>query len=307
MALVSSWRRAAALARRAVAKPARDRDDAIQPPVLGIMCREKAREKEKVLIKREGRKQGERGYLYRDDIRHLDIYRHFTATRPHPPLEAFLSVYLPLPPLMLLLDALGVAALTAAFAAQPAEALNADGVDAVCVLQREAAVVLPGSPRRVVGSGEATTCVIALVCARGTSDEAAGAAPALGVLVAHLDDAATASRFAAHAGVLAADSSAASLEMSLVGAYNDTADGAATVAAVLAAMDALPGVTVRLLVLCVRGANTVAVPGAATPQPRFVGAAIDVATGNVRPAAWTSGGPLGGTPRAPMVLVPCQQ
>lgn len=181
-----------------------------------------------------------------------------------------------------------VAPCTAAFAAMVPLALDADA-NAVLVLQREAAVLLASCPRAFAGSCEATTCVIALVCAR-----AADGAPA-GVLVAHVDDASAAAHLARHVADFAAATgagadSASALELSLVGAYGSSPASRGNVAATLAALSALPDVHVRLAVACVGDANTATGPRG-VPWPRHAGAAIDVRTGAVTPASWASRGP----------------
>jgi hypothetical protein len=146
---------------------------------------------------------------------------------------------------------------------------------AACCLQGEAAIV---SGAGLVGSAEATTCVIALCFARCGSSSAA--------LAAHLSGAKDAQPFAGLVARLADAVPGAALELSLVGAFDPRALAASrgTCEAVLAALgQQRDELRVKLVVACVGEANTRR--EGARSWPRVTAAAVDAATGALRGAA----------------------
>ena len=153
---------------------------------------------------------------------------------------------------------------------------------AVCVLQREAAILSAASRHCYVGSCEATTCVIAFLYNRH----------AKAALVAHIDDESAAAAFALLVNVFmdrcrsSTPSSTDTLELSLVGSFGTLAESRACVAATL---DELQGVHVaasmRLVLAVVLNHNC------RSGMPIFTSAAIDVSNGIVYPAAFASPGP----------------
>jgi len=169
-----------------------------------------------------------------------------------------------------------VAARTRAFLAAAAALPPAPPPRAsTCCLQGEAAIV---SGAGLVGSAEATTCVIALCFARGGSSSSA--------LAAHLSGAKDAHAFSSLVARLADAVPGAALELSLVGAFDPRALAASrgTCEAVLAALgQQRDELRVKLVVACVGEANTRR--EGSRSWPRVTAAAVDAATGVVLGAA----------------------
>ena len=189
-------------------------------------------------------------------------------------------------PLLTLLRDPDVVSRTKAFAASPAVLVHA-----VCALQGEAAFLSATAPcaegatlPRFVGSGEATTCLIVFIRAPDGSRAACAHLDCLEAVAPFVEACAAEGLFFEAAGA----EPAPPLEVALVGAF---AGGDNTVHLVAATLTALQGVAcpLTLAVACVLEANVS--PAGPPRRPLHAGAALDMATGELRPASFASVGP----------------